>query len=173
MKLGKKFIREYIISQLRFFNNWADTDRVDIIMHGKLLGFAEYDWTEDGCISCVWGDYGEVFDDCRASSRKLRANIRWFVNDLTNAIYAKGLKHNRMYGKEWFSENNRFSDKELIDAAIDEEISLANDVREDIEGKETEFDYYDMVNVIRLEGNPRKSHDDDAVSDLIDGNANN
>ena len=144
MKLGKKFIREYIISQLRFFNNWADTDRVDIIMHGKLLGFAEYDWTEDGYISCVWGDYGEVFDDCRASSRKLRANIRWFVNDLTNAIYAKGIKH------------NRFSDEELIDAAIDEEISLANDVREDIEGKETEFDYYDMVNVIRLEGNPRK-----------------
>lgn len=159
MKLGKKFIREYIISQLRFFNNWADTDRVDIIMHGKLLGFAEYD---DRCISCVWGDYGEVFDDCRASSRKLRANIRWFVNDLTNAIYAKGLKHIRKYGLEFF-----FKEEEMIDAAIDEEISLANDVREDIEGKVKEFDYYDMVDVIRLEGNPRKSNDDDAVSDLI------
>ena len=160
MKLGKKFIRDYVISQLRFFNNWADTDRVDIIMHGKLLGSAEYDWN-DRCISCVWGDYVEVFDDCRASSRKLRANIRWFVNDLTNAIYAKGLKHNRMYGKEWFS------DEDLLDTAIDEEISVADDVREDIEGKETEFDYYDMMNVIRLEGNPRTSHDDDAVSDLI------
>ena len=160
MKLGKKFIRDYVISQLRFFNNWADTDRVDIIMHGKLLGSAEYDWN-DRCISCVWVDYGEVFDDCRASSRKLRANIRWFVNDLTNAIYAKGLKHNRMYGKEWFS------DEDLLDTAIDEEISVANDVRKDIKGKETEFDYYDMVNVIRLEGKPRKSHDDDAVSDLI------
>lgn len=168
MKLGKKFIRNYVISQLRFFNNWADTDRVDIIMHGKLLGFAEYDWTEDGCISCVWGDYGEVFDDCRASSRKLRANIRWFINDLTNAIYAKGLKHIRKHGLEFF-----FEEEEMIDAAIDEEISVANDVREDIEGKEKEFDYYDMVDVIRLEGNPRKSHDDDAVSDLIDGNANN
>ena len=162
MKLGKKFIRDYIISQLRFFNNWADIDRVDIIMHGKLLGFAEYDFREDGCISSVWGDYGEVFDDCRASSRKLRANIRWFVNDLTNAIYAKGLKHIRKYGLEFFLE-----EEEMIDAAIDEEISLADNVREDIEGKVKEFDYYDMVNVIRLEGNPRKSQDDDAVSDLI------
>lgn len=161
MKLGKKFIRDYIISEMRFFNNWAYEDRVDIIMHGKLLGSAWYE-TDEGGYYWQCADWCEDARDSRAASKKLRAFIRWFVNDLTNAIYARGLKHIRKYGLELF-----FKEEEMIDAAIDEELAGYYDVREDIEGKETEFDYYDMVNVIRLEGNPRKSHDDDAVSDLI------
>lgn len=159
MKLGKNYIRNYVISQLRFFNNWSYEDRIDIIMHGKMLGSGTYETMDGRDIFWHWGDWGEAARDAREVGRKLRANIRWFVNDLTNAIYARGLKHMDFLCDE----------EDLIDAAIDEEIAVANDVLEDIEGKEKEFDYYDMVNVIRLEGNPRKpkSKDDDAVTDLI------
>lgn len=157
MKLGKKFIRDYVISQLRFFNNWAYEDRIDIIMHGKMLGSGTYETMDGRDIFWHWGDWCDTARDAREVGRKLRANIRWFVNDIANAIYVRGLKHMDFLCDE----------EELIDAAIDEEIADYYDVREDINGMEKEFDYHDMVNVIRLEGNPRKSKDDDAVSDLI------
>lgn len=110
-KIGKQFIRNFVTGQLKMFDNFMDVTRVDVMACGKLLGFACADY--EGFFY-MWKEGGEYERDCRSASQKLRKFVREWVRDVTDAIYARGLKY-RNFGC--------YGDIQQLREALDEELA--------------------------------------------------
>ena len=157
MRIGKQFIRNYVTEQLKVFQDYMDVKRVDVMVNGKLLGFACKDEWEGG-IFYMWKEGGDYARDMRSACQKLRKYVREWVRDVTEAIYARGLEH----------EDCLYYDRMAINNVLDEELEGYSTANENIVRNSYELDYYDMVNdVIPAQYCYRTQMQAPAVSDLL------
>lgn len=127
MRIGKQFIRNYVTEQLKVFNDYMDVERIDVIVNGKLLGFACKDEWEGGIYYMMKED-GDFARDKRSACQKLRKWVREWVRDVTDAIYARSLEHEDFLYYDRMAMNDVL-DEELKDYCQASEISVRNSCR--------------------------------------------
>jgi len=155
MRIGKQFIRNYVTEQLKVFNNYLDVERIDVIVNGKLLGYACTDY--EG-IFYMMKEGGEFARDKRSACQKLRKLAREWVRDVTDAIYARSLEHIDFL---YYDRKNleHALDEELEDYCSASDISVRNSCR---------LHYDDMVDELRLNVSPIELKcRSEAISDLL------
>ena len=143
MRIGKNFIRDVITEQFSALSSDYGEKRVDVIFRGHILGCACRDFSDQPCVGAgriywVWGGHGDMVDSYREARKRLRANIRWYVNELTNTIYERGLMHADDWLpviriRDWDNETGICKEQKfgrcnpssvaIVKAAIDEEIA--------------------------------------------------
>ena len=155
-KIGKQFIRNYVTEQLKVFDDYMDVKRIDVIVNGKLLGFACKDEWEGG-IFYMWKEDGDYARDCRSASQKLRKWVREWVRDVTEAIYARGLTY-RDYGC--------YYDRRQLMEALDEELEDFADAT--YREHACKFHYENLTRAVALHHESLiHMYGEEAVSDLI------
>lgn len=158
MRIGKKFIRNYVTEQLRVYNDYMDVERIDVIVNGKLLGYACADY--EG-IYYMWKEDGEYARDKREASRTLRKWVRAWVRNVTDAIYARGLEHEDFLYYDRKAMENAL-DEELKDYCQASEISVRNSCRLHYDEMVDDLDLDTSITDLQL-----RRYAGEAVSDLL------